>query len=385
MPFEFLKPVEPNLLPDPDDLGPQHIGSIIQRVENEDDLENVDLAILGVLEERGAVNNKGCSQAPNEIRKHLYQLYRGDYNLRLVDMGNIEPGASKDDTYAALSHVSRELISRKIIPIIIGGSHDLTYGQFRAYEISDIFVNLVMIDERIDIMEESQTLTSGNFLYRILTHLPNILMDFSLMGYQGYYAAPGAMETLHKLMFDCHRLGKMRADMEEVEPIMRDADLLSFDISSIRQSDAPGNGNASPNGFTGEEACSITRYAGLTDKLSSIGFYESNPKFDLNGQTSQLVAQMIWYFIEGFYNRKKDYPVRNNGQYIKYTVDLKGENHQLVFWKSKKSERWWIEVPNVKSGKKNRSYFVSCSYSDYQLACQDEVPDKWLRAFEKLN
>jgi len=299
-------------------------------------------------------------------------------------MGNIEPGATKEDSYAAVSHVIRTLISNKILPIIIGGSHDITYGQFRGYEISDLFVNLVVIDEKIDLIEETKALSSGNFLYKILTHVPNFLMDFSLIGYQSFYAAPGALSMLQTLLFDCYRLGDIRANMEEAEPILRDADLISFDIGSIRMAEAPANGNASPNGFTGDEACRLTRYAGMSDRLSSIGFYELNPAFDNNNQTAQLVSQMIWYFFEGFYNRKKDYPIGHDKNYVKYIVDFETTDHQIIFWKSRKTERWWVEVPNVKSGP-DRSYFVSCSYNDYQLACQDEVPDKWMRAFEKLN
>jgi hypothetical protein len=191
---------------------------------------------------------------------------------------------------------------------------------------------------------------------------------------------------MEKLHFDAHRLGQVRKRIEDVEPIVRNADVLSFDVSAIRQSDAPGNGNASPNGFYGEEACQITRYAGMSDKLSSIGFYEINPAFDVSRQTVHLVAQMIWYFIDGFYNRKKDYPIVDKSEYTKYRVSITNHEHEIVFYKSNKSDRWWMDVPYPVNHqiKFERHHMVPCSYSDYETACQDEMPDKWWQTYQKL-
>src|SRR6185295_17792470 len=111
------------------------------------------------------------------------------------------------------------------------------------------------------------------------------------IGYQTYFVGNEQVELMNKLFFDAYRLGQVRKDMEEVEPIVRNADIVSFDITAVRNSDAPGNGKASPNGFYGEEACQIARYAGISDKLTSIGFYEINPDLDKNSQTSHLAAQ----------------------------------------------------------------------------------------------
>jgi hypothetical protein len=191
---------------------------------------------------------------------------------------------------------------------------------------------------------------------------------------------------MKNLYFDVYRLGSIRESLDEAEPLARDADMLTFDISSVRQADAPGCLQANPNGFYGEEVCKIMRYAGLSDKLSSIGFYEYNPACDMNGQTAKLIAQMIWYFIEGFYNRKNDHPHRDKSDYVKYTVSIKDHKDQLVFYKSKKSDRWWMDVP-VKKNFKNvyeRHHLIPCSYGDYEIACRDDIPDRWWQAYQKL-
>lgn len=367
----------------------KRIGDLIKIYSEErafPDLEGTDIAIIGVKEDRRSNGNEGCMLAPDYIRKYFYSLFPVNDLIRIADLGNIKRGFEIEDTYFAVKTVIAELIQNKIVPIIIGGGQDLTFANYQAYESIGQIINIVQVDSCFDLGESEDENNSRSYLSKIITHQPNYLFNFTNLGYQSYFVDQDAVELMKNLFFDTYRLGMVRADMEEVEPIVRNADMLSFDISSIRQSDAPGNGNATPNGFYGEEACRIVRYAGMSDKLTSIGFYEINPKKDLNDQTSQLTAQMIWYFIEGFYNRKQDFPYKEKGDYIKYLVTMKKEAHEIVFYKSKKSDRWWMEVPcplNLKV-KYERHYLVPCSIRDYETACKDDVPDRWWQVYQKI-
>lgn len=349
-------------------------------------LENVHLAIIGVEEDRKALNNEGCGLAADYVRENFYKLFQGNYTAKIVDLGNIKKGNSIDDSYFAVTDVLAQLLKKNIVPIIIGGSQDLTYCNYLAYLKMEQTINIVAVDSSFDIGDGEKTLDSQSYLSKIILHKPNILFNFSNIGYQSYFVDQNSVELMSKLFFDTHRLGKVRKNMEGVEPIVRNADLVSFDVSAIRQSDAPGNGNASPNGFYGEEACQITRYAGMSDKLTSIGFYEINPAFDTNKQTAHLVAQMIWYFIDGYYNRKQDYPIVDKSEYTKYRVSIKDHEHEIVFYKSNKSDRWWMDVPYPVNHqiKFERHHMVPCSYSDYETACSDELPDNWWQTYQKL-
>jgi hypothetical protein len=120
--------------------------------------------------------------------------------------------------------------------------------------------------------------------------------------------------------------------------------------------------------------------------LSAIGFFEINPKKDKRGQTAHLVAQMIWYFIDGYYKRYQDFPFRKKGDYLKYRVSIKEHKNEIVFYKSKRSDRWWMEVPypTQKKLKFERHCLVPCSYKDYEAATREEVPDRWWQSYQKL-
>jgi len=355
------------------------------------DLENQkpDIAIMGVQEDRNTNGNSGCALGPDYVREKLYHLFEGNYKTKIADLGNIRRGEKVIDTYFAVKTVVAELIKMDILPILIGGSQDLTYAQYLAYEVLEQKVDLVIVDAKLD-MEDDQypdsiETTSAAYLNKIFMHEPDMLFNFSNLGYQTYFVNQERLLMMDKLFFDAHRLGNLTGKIQLTEPIVRNASMISFDVGVIRSSDAQANFNAVPNGFYGEEACQICRYAGFNDKLSSIGFYEFNPAYDSNGQTAMLLAQMIWYFIDGFYNRKKDFPLHPKSQYLIYKTSLKHKEHELVFVKSKKSDRWWMQIPYPSAGSKNeRFHLVPCHYDDYLLAVSGEMPDLWWRTYQKL-
>lgn len=361
--------------------------SIHKEADDFPDLDGIDMAIIGVCEERNAENNEGCSLAPNAVRQFLYKLYDTGFNLKVADLGNINPGHSTEDTFFALRSTVDNLIRKNIIPIIIGGSQDLTYAQFLGYKDLEQTINISAIDSVFDLGNPDEDITNTSYLGKIILHQPNYLFNYSNIGYQTYLVDQNSLQMMNRLYFDVYRLGQIRDKIEDAEPIIRQSDMITFDISAIKHSDAPANPNASPNGFYAEEACQIMRYAGMNDKLSSIGLYEINPKFDQNGKTAHLAAQMIWCFFDGFYNRKNDFPSRTNPDYIRFHVVLQDDKYEINFYKSKKSDRWWMEIPYPphKDLKFERHTLIPCSYKDYELAINNEIPDRWWQTYQKLS
>lgn len=391
--MEYFEPVDRHALPDENQLHPLALGKQISCHDTGSgfpDLSDVEVAILGVKEDRQAPDNEGCALAPDYVRKYLYRLLQGDFQVRVADLGNIKAGEKVSDTYFAVKASAAELIKNNIIPLIIGGSQDITLANYQAYEHLGKVINIVSVDSRFDLSPgKEEAVTNTGFLSGILSHKPSYLFNYANLGYQTYFVDQDAVALMEKLHFDICRLGVVRQNLAECEPVIRNADLLSFDVSAIRQSDAPANPHASPNGLYGEEACQLVRYAGMSEKLSSIGFYELNPAFDQGEQTAHLLAQMIWHFLDGFHHRSHDVPYSGGaepGDFIRYTVSVRDFSDKLVFLKSKKSDRWWMEVPFPASAPEQleRHCVVPCSYSDYQAACREEIPEKWWQVYQKL-
>lgn len=350
------------------------------------DISSCQLAIIGVEESRYAINNSIRPGGPDLVRHFLYQLNKGPFRLEIADLGNIKQGYTVEDTYAALSEVFVELLENKVLPIVIGGSQDLTYACYKAYEKLKRIINIVAVDKQLDLGNEGSSLNSENYLRNIIVQQPNYLFNYSNIGYQTYYVDQEAIKLIENMFFDVNRLGIVRADLLEVEPLIRNADLLSFDIGAIRAGDAPGHAQACPNGFFGDEACQITRYAGLSENLSAIGFFEYNPKHDPRGFTAQLIAQMIWYFLDGFYNQKSEDPSKSLDDFIKYFVPVNSTDEGIVFYRSKNTDRWWMEIGaklKLKS-EYRRHNLIPCSFKDYSTASENDIPDRWWKAYQKL-
>src|SRR6202012_324138 len=242
-----------------------HLGSKIEHysVDFPDLEQKTDIAIIGVQDDRNAVNNPGCALAPDHVREKLYLLNEGAYNTKIVDLGNIRQGETITDTYFALKTAVAELIKKGIVPIIIGGGQDLTYAQYMAYESLEQKVDLVVVDSHFDLDDDIYTetieTTSESYLNKIFLHEPNYLFNYSNLGYQTYFTSQAGLRVMDKLFFDVHRLGELTGKIADAEPIIRNANMVSFDMSAIRSGDAMGNANATPNGFYAEEACQLCR------------------------------------------------------------------------------------------------------------------------------
>lgn len=385
MNIDFLTPVKDSVLAhlvlqSPDALG--HKISIYSAKEGFPNLDAVQVAIFGVQEDRNSKDNFGCGENLHFVRRKLYELFPGNWKTEIADLGNIVKGNEVSDTYFAVQELITYLLKKNIIPIIIGGGQDITYTNYRAYDTLEQTVNLVSVDSRFDLGALEDELSSQSYLSKIIMEKPNNLFNFSNIGYQTYFNAQEEIKLLDNLFFDAYRLGEAK-NLETVEPVMRDADIVSIDIGAIRQSEAPANTNASPNGFFGDEICAIARYAGISDKVSSFGIYEYNAKHDLNHQTAHLISQIIWYFIEGVNFRAKDYPYATKENYQKFTV-LLDDDDPIHFYKSDKTGRWWMEINVLSHNKYERHALIPCTYDDYLDACNQIIPERWFKGMKKM-
>ncbi|WP_334055864.1 formimidoylglutamase [Polaribacter sp. P097] len=382
---DFLSPIKETALAHLVLHSPLCLGNKIKIHSNQNgfpELDDVKIAIFGVQEDRNSENNFGCGEDLHFVRRKIYELFPGDWHTEIADIGNIAKGDKVSDTYFAVSEVITSLLKKNIIPIIIGGGQDITYVNYRAYDTLEQSVNITAVDSRFDLGNIDDELTSQSYLSKIIMQEPNNLFNYCNVGYQTYFNSQEAIQLIDSLFFDAYRLGNAK-ELENIEPAFRNADIVSIDLGAVRQSEAPANNNASPNGFYGEEICAISRYAGLSDKVSSFGIYEYNSKLDNNHQTANLIAQMIWYFIEGVNYRVKDYPFSGKENYQKFTVMLEDDD-PLVFYKSNKTGRWWIEINILSDNKYKRHALIPCTFKDYTEATKQIIPERWYKAMQKM-
>ena len=376
MVFDFLQPISTSVEEYISKLSNQTLGKKVVFHTQTDFpvLDNVAIAIITVNEFRGSEKDNDDFSF-DYFRKQFYSLFPGNWNASIVDLGTIEAGASIEDTYFVVKSLVAELIKKRIIPVVIGGSQDLTYPMYRAYDNLDQMVNLVSVDNQFDFSKENK-LDSESYLSKIIVEEPNNLFNFSNLGFQTYFNSQEEIDLIEKLYFEAYRLGEVSNNITVAEPVFRDADLVSIDMNSVQSSYSGNFEEFNPNGFTGKEICALARYAGISDKVTSFGIFNFNP----NRNEVVLTAQMFWYFIEGFCFRSNEYPFGTKENYIKYIVPI--EDEELIFYKSNKTARWWIEIPfltNV-NNKLKRNTLLPCTHEDYLAACEQEIPERWWKA-----
>lgn len=342
-----------------------------------ENLKKSEIALIGVPEFRASENY--CTNSTKNIRNEFYKLFNHNKKLNIYDLGDLTLGKTITDTYFLLRDIIFNLLQNKIVPIIFGGSQDLTFSQFLAHDKLEKSFNIVSIDARLNIGNSINRFNSETFLGQILLNRSSNFLNYTNIGYQTYLVSQKELEILEKLHFDSMRLGSVRQNISETEPILRDADIISFDIASIRNSNAPANFYSTPNGFFPEEACQLMKYAGINDKLSSIGIYDYNSTLDNNNITAKLIAQLIWHYIEGYNERKNEKPEIESKNFKKFIVKIDDKN-DFVFYKSERTQRWWIEATTDK----NKKIVISCSYEDYLKSVDGDIPERILNFYQKI-
>ncbi|SRR5579871_553784 len=370
---DFLEPVQMQRKLIRKEYADGQIGKHIEIYEEEfPDLYEKDIIIIGCGEVRGTDNAHSGKAAPDAIREQFYQLFYWHKDVRIADAGNIKSGASLQDTYAALKTVLKELSDHAVTIVILGGSHDLTLAQYNMYVDKRNVIEAVCIDALIDLNIDSCN-RSDNFLMEMLTSEPNYIRHYNHIGFQSYYVHPHMLETMDKLRFDCFRAGNVKENIDEMEPVIRNSSLFSFDISAIANSFAPAN-DLSPNGFTGEEACALLRFAGLSPNVNTVGIYGYIPEKDINHLTAKQISHMLWYLIDGKSRGRRESSLDEKDSFVEYHTAF--AEVQTTFLQSRKTNRWWMQLPDKK--------YIACSYKDYLLASSNEIPERWLRAQERV-
>ena len=369
---DFLSPINIHSLNDDEGYNDGQLAKHIVINDGEiPDLEGIDIVLVGVGESRGSGVYDNYNDAADVIRKQLFQLHYWHNDVSIADIGNIKTGATLKDSYAAITTVLAELLSMNKTVVLLGGTHDITLAQYFAYKKLEKVIEATCIDATIDLKGES-ALRSENFLLEMLTGEPNMVKHYNHIAFQSYLVHPRMLETMDKLRFDCFRVGKVKENIVEMEPVLRNTNLLSFDINAIKNSDAPAN-ECSPNGLTGADACMLTQYAGMSNNINSFGIYGYNPKADVHELTAKQIAQMLWYFIDGKSRGKQEASIDDRDNFNEFNTVF--TEVDTLFLQSRKTGRWWMQLPD--------KTFIACSYHDYLSAGRNEIPERWLRAQER--
>ena len=378
MSLELLKPISNGLI---DELDENYLqGSLFKKLDIHTlssglpNIDNSSVCIVGVNEYRNSFFETD-KQDLYSLRKELYKLKFSNWKLTITDLGNLPNGNTVDDTYHALYEICKELLSKKIIIIIIGGSNDIIYPIFKSFDSYNNKVNIVSIDNQFDLYQESDLVSGRTYMNKIIIDDSNMLNDFTNIGYQRHLCSHDELQLMEKLFFEYISLGQISENNMKAEPIMRNANIVGFDMKSLSFSASFNKTQGNPNGIDSRLACILSKYAGQSNKTNFLGLFELNN----NVISNKLYSEIIWYFLDGINKRIIESDFNDSQTFNKYIVQTSGRD--IIFFKSKVSEKWWMLIDTTKN---TTVTYLPCLESDYLDALNDNIPIRWLKATKRI-
>ena len=364
---EYFSPVKIEIIDYVNKLDNNQLGSKlkINGRENLNSLESLDIVIFSINEYRFNSGTPKSFNANKDFRKKLYSLYYGNWDLNIYDLGDLENGNLVSDTQFALTNILDFFSKNKILVITIGGSQNLLYNMYSSLKETLQKINLVSVDNKIDFANNNES-----FLSKVIMDENNKLANFANIGYQKHLASVPENKLLDKMYFESINLGKIKSNLADAEPFLRDSDIVSFNINSVKSGDL-NNAHQYPNGLSSYELCSLSRFSGLSSRVNIVSFFEN---WDLSIMNS-LLAESTWYVIDGYSTRIKENPINDSNDFVYYYIEL--DNYKFKFYRSKLSDRWWVEFLNDQLISVEKD-IISCTYYDYINCKNSIIPERIL-------
>lgn len=324
--------------------------------------QSLDIVIFSVEDiKRTSINNSNYSK---KIRKKLYHLSRGRWNLNILDLGVFKIGNQDSDTQFAIREIVKKLSSMQIKVLVLNLNHNLTFDFYYALKLNNSIVNLVSVDNKIPNNNKDSSLR------KILDDENCKLGEYSNVGFQKHINNMNEIDLFENMMFETYSLGKIKNKINNTEPIFRNSDLVNIYIRAVKSGDI-NNSHEFTNGLSSYEFCTLCRFAGLSTNLNLISF---NSNYQ-SSAISSLISEGIWYAIDGIDNFVEENIEANSDNYIFYNVSV--DNFDLKFVKSLVSNRWWVSIENINLVQMEKTY-IPCVEDDYLLSKNSILSDRIL-------
>ena len=378
MAIELLVPVSDEVLSLHTLSEPQTIGNKL-KIHSENSgvpsFKSARIALVGVQETRSIGQPHQRKQNLTGIRKAFYSLYVGNWNNNIIDLGDIPIGDKEKDSQKALHDIAKEMYQRNILLIAFGGSQENTLGLCSVFNELEVYYNLTSIDYKFDFGGDGSLISPESYMSKLIANRPNYMTNFCNLGYQSYMVAQDEIDLMERLYFESIRLGTLTSDLKVVEPLMRDSDIVSMDMTAVKSNELQG-GLTQVNGFTAQQFCALGRYVGISDRVRFVGLFN----IPESSASSNLTAQAVWYLIEGMHYRVNEYPFSTKQNSVRYVVSC--DDQELIFYQSSLSKRWWLEVQSEHDSNLE-TVLISCSEEDFYTAEKGTVPERWWKAIRR--
>jgi formiminoglutamase len=283
-------------------------------VSHIEDLKNnnpTDIGIIGYVCDEGVKRNQGrigAQKGPKSIRNKLGKLPIHFENKKIIDFGDVICiDENLEDCQKALSKTVSTLISNKILPIAIGGGHDIAYANFNGIKeaiknVSNNKIGIINFDAHFDLRAVETQPSSGTPFHQIITE--NNAVAYFAIGIQQQsnpkelFEIAAQKKVSYISNFDCETFSK---DLKSnLNTFIKEVDYLyiTIDMDGFSSAYAPGVSAPSALGFTPSFVYKVLAFLFQSKKVISCDIAELNPDFDRDDSTASLAARLVDYMVQ---------------------------------------------------------------------------------------
>lgn len=278
------------------------------------------VALLGVPQDIGVERNggrAGAAEAPAAIRRALTKLtptafqqavQHGD--LGLCDLGDIDTtGKTLEQIHDEVHDVVAQLVERGVVPIVLGGGHDCAWPTVKAISSSGRPFGVINIDAHTDVRQLNDGRAHSGSPFRQMLDMPDSRLlagGFVEFGIQWTSASASHIADIlnagmHVMMLDDIRHEGTGASWQRaIDNASASGTMyVSVDMDAFASAYAPGVSAPAADGFNPAEIRPCICQAAASGALAAFDIVEVNPRFDVDGRTAKLAAQLIADVLSG--------------------------------------------------------------------------------------
>jgi formiminoglutamase len=211
-----------------------------------------------------------------------------------------------EDCQKALSKTITKLIKNNILPIAIGGGHDIAYANFNGIKaavkkLSKNKIGIINFDAHFDLRPIEIEPNSGTPFNQILKENNDV----------HYFAIGIQQQSNTKELFEIAKQKKVSyvynyqcetfndSLKNKLDLFINNVDYLyvTIDLDGFSSAYAPGVSAPSPLGFSPNFVYSVLAYLFDSKKVISCDIAELNPDFDIDNFTANLAAKLLDFMV----------------------------------------------------------------------------------------
>jgi formimidoylglutamase len=279
---------------------------------------DIDCALLGVPYDGASVVRSGSRHGPDAVRQAL--MYFTTYSsrdrrtmtgFRAADIGDVQVVLTDmEGTFARITDTLKHLVSRGVVPVVIGGDHSIAFPNLRGViQAMGPGKNLGVIhfDAHHDLREAHMGAESSGVPFRRALEMPDTLLngrnlvqigmaEFTNSPQLDNYAQGMGVTVISALEV---RERGIAAVIDQALAVAGDGTHAIYLSVDIDLSQAPGTAAPNPFGLHAHDVQYAMRRIGASGKLIGADLVEISPPFDPRNITGSTGASLILSLLYG--------------------------------------------------------------------------------------